>query len=670
MNLLKKLEDVVSENDIPAWTTGLAGSALATGSALGFLELGYRERLTMPEEAYLALVGGLGFFFVKGYFERSNLIRKFGIRESSEIPEKKLEWPWLPWDAFFLYPKISGPVTATALVVGKTVLDSPGNLFNLTERLDYYSTYFSTKLAQDPDTYLLTLAADLGLRSAFLGFGLYRAIDLLSRVGSSEALKKTKDRYRVVFSRGEERLRRSQEFFEKHPSKLTAFQHATECLMQDEVDTAAFYVKKVNDLPSKPYFSNSSVQESFLMGFGDLYKRWKKKREITIALTLVSMVQEFGEEAKAAEFMDEVAEGANSAEDYALLGWWAYEVMDLPGMSGDLWRESFLRMLDSSGYRKELLGEDLKGVNNVYRIGLPFIKEETILKEQDSGQTEYESGMLRFIEENLLRDDPGYTVPRAVSDFNYDGRSVLVTKYHSGKTLFEKVVERQAGLDDLIRITEFLSRLHSGIPVGMSRTGYVDLKSKMRSVVENPSLGMPEDLQYNTLRNSEFIADQLEDSGRVVSQDAHGGQWIFTPDYLLKVDHNDNGVESLFRDLAKRDVHPLMSSFLFEEDAFHPLQKETYEIYRSAGLTGRSENEFRRSHLQAMLLQALSFASAWSSPQQIYSRNLRSPVMEGAVENVMDAIRQDHTEHYNSHKRNYAELEEVFREQAATLQQK
>ena len=667
MNLFKKLEDIVIENGIPPWAVGTAGSALATASALGFLELGYRERLSMPEEIYLGLIAGSTFFLVNRHFGRKYSMKEFGIRGDSKIPRQKLKWPWLPWDSIFLHSKISGPATATALVLGKEVLDSPGNLFNLPESLETYSNYFNARLAQDAETYLLTLAADLAFRSTALGVGLHYALRTLSRVATSDALKKTKKRSKTLLSKGEERLKRSQEFFETYPSKLTAFQHADECLKQGDINSAAYYVKEVRNLPFEPVFANASSEDFFFMAFEDLYGRWKRKRELSLGLVLVSLVHEFGDKGKISELMNEVAENANSAEAYALLGWWADEVLGMHERSKDYWKASFLKMLNSPEHRKEMLGDDLKGINNVYRIGPDFIKEDAILKEQDPVQARYEGSMLKFVEENVLRDKR-HAVPKEMSCFDYDSKSVLVMTYHSGKTLFQKILGDEASFDDLVKITEYLADLHSGIPLDMSRIGNVDLKRKIKDAAQNPFFGMSEDLQDRLLKNSEFIIDGIKYSERVVSQDAHGGQWIFTPDYLVKVDHNDNGIDSLFRDLAKRDSHPLMKSLLFEEELFYPLQKETYDVYKTAGLGNENETDFRLSHLQTMLLQALSFSSAWSNEEQSHARNLRAPVLENAAENVMDALRQDHPEHYKNHKQEYKSVEEVFQEHASVLQ--
>ena len=665
MNPLKKLEQIILEKEIPAWAAGAAASLAATGIGRAFLEVGeYRERMTVPEPAYLTAVALLSFFFTNRRIGRKQAMKKFGIKGSSETEKIETRWPWKPWDAVFMHPKISGAAIGTGMIAGKGVFGSPQNLLRPAEALQNYAEYM--KIGMADETWIFAYAADKVFMSAVMSIGLTYAIDIFSRVATSQALKEGKSMYKVSLARGKNRMKHSKHFFEQNPSKMSAFFHAHECIKQGEINEGAKYIKKAKNEPFKIFYRNTTLEDYLFLMFEEYYNGWKRKKQIGTGLSLLYLVQEFGEKEKISPLVKEISETCTTPEDLALLGWWTGEVLEMREESEKLWKESLLKMLRSPQYKTDILAEDLQGISNVYRIGPAFIKEETILKEQSKEQADHEAKMIKFVQENIQGEKQ--QAPKEISRFDYGQNSVLVTAYQQGKTLLQKIAEGEATFENLIQITEYLADLHSQIPLEMSGKGPINLKQKIKQALENPQFEMPEELREQALRNAEFIMDSLKHSKKVVSQDAHGGQWIFTPEHLIKVDYNDNGTEPFYRDLSKRDTHPLMKELLFKQEMFDPLQKETHKIYETAGLSHETEKSFRLSHLQAMILQSLSFASAWSLREQEYSRNLRPAVLRNAAENVIDTIKQNHPGNYRQEKTRYDSLEQVLREQAYQLE--
>ena len=672
MNLLRRLEDAALKAKIPPWVMGIASIPLAVLPMYAMSRQGDRAFDGIPDWLTFSLAAGVTFLGSKTYFDRRKSLKDLGIELTNENPKKtEKKWYWNLWDSWLMHPKISGAAIGTTLALSRTVFHDVASIPDLEERLALISSEISRHSSEgNLNAFLLRSAGTSAALSGILSFLSYHGVRYLSWMASSEGAPRSFAELKALLSRGEKGIETCKEMLEKYPSRQTALNLANEEIKRHNLEDAVRHIKQASKLPKEPFYPNMSESDFLFLHVEGLHGDWKKNKKNAVkALALATYASNFGSREAAAGILRQTAEEEGSAETSAIMAWWAGEAIGMPEESEIHWRDAFVRMHASPSYASQQVGEEVRGVNNVYQMGPEFIREDTILKEQSRYQTDFESKMLRFIEEQVPKD-PSNSVPRELSRFSYENESarhVLVMAYTPGPNLFQKI-EADSGLEDALRVTEYLATLHRHIPPEMSSLGTVDLKEKMRKAAANPALGMPEKEQESALRHLEFMLDRLQGKGQVLAQDAHGGQWLFPKELLIKVDHNDSGIDTLFRDLAKRDAHPKMNRLLFNGSAsFHALQNETYRIYKDKGLAGKDEKDFRLLHLQAMLAQALSFASAWSAREMKHMHDLRTPALETAAGNVMEVLRSDHAREYASNRKNYQEIESAFRRQCEIL---
>ena len=671
MRVVSKLEDIVLKAGVPPWCVGVASVPITTFPIYAAMESGYGSMLSnVPNEPLLALAAGATFFGTKWHFESRKALYELGIRPGSKSSrEKSKKGYWKLWDSWLLHPKISGAAIGTSAFLGLGLFHDVSGFSDAAQRAGFVSEQMSSADA-------LSLLKTAGSFAAFSGVGsflCYQMIKYLSWVVSSEGAPRIAKILKAGLSKPAERIAYCRDFLEEYPSKAAAFNLAAEAFKQGDLDTAAYYVKRTPDLPSDAFLPNMAESDFVSLHVPRVHEKWRKsKKDLIPALDVATYANEFGNSKTADEVLRVTAKESDSAEVSAIIAWWVSEAFGRREEAAIHWKDAFVKMHSDKRYVSELAGEDVRGVNRVYQIGPEFIKEDVILKEQDSYHVGFEGSMLEFVENRVPRDSRN-VVPRKLADFSYydeETRHVLVMGYLPGPTLFQKVSEGTAGFDDLLSVTEYLSTLHKHVPVEMSGLGVVDLKGKMKRALSNPGLNLPEGLRRSTIRHLEFILSELQGSNLVFSQDAHGGQWLFPPDLLVKVDHNDNGVDTLFRDLAKRDVHPGMYDLLFRDGrvngTFYPLQCETYRMYQDKGLGVMDEGRFKLLHLQSMVVQALSFASAWSVSQMQHMARFREPVLD-AGDRVIDLIRRDHGVHYRYNRSSYDFLEDDIRRHREVL---
>ena len=666
MRVASRLEDIVLKAGVPSWVVGMAGVPVTTLPVYAAMREGYVSVLGgVPDEPLLALVAGVTFLGAKWHFDGKKALYELGIKPGSKPLEKKSKKGyWGLWDSWLLHPKVSGALIGTSAVLGLGLFRGVSGFSEAVERVGFVSERLASAEAG------LGLLKVAGASVAFSGvssFLCYQAIRYLSWMASSEGAPRVVKVLKGGLSKPDRRIDHCRGFLEEYPSKVAAFNLAKEAFKQGDLDVAARCVKKASRLPSDGFFPNMSESDFMLLHVPTVYEKWKKnKKDLVSALDVATYANEFGSSRVADEILRAAAKDAGSAEVSAIMAWWVGEAFGRREEAAAHWKSAFVKMHSDRRYASELAGEDVRGVNRVYRIDPEFIKEDAILKEQDFYQVGFEGRMLEFVERSVPRDSR-HVVPRKLADFSYydeGSRHVLVMGYLPGPTLFQKVSDGTAGFDDLVSVTDYLSTLHKCVPAEMSGLGVVDLKGKMKRALSNPDLGLPESLRLSTARHLEFVLSELQGAGLVLSQDAHGGQWLFPSGLVVKVDHNDSGVDTLFRDLAKRDVHPGVYDLLFKGErvnsVFYSLQSETYRMYQDKGLTSMDEGAFRLLHLQSMLVQSLSFASAWSAGQMRHMARFREQVL-GAGELVIDMIRRDHGSSYGYDKSSYDCLEDSLR---------
>ncbi len=301
-----------------------------------------------------------------------------------------------------------------------------------------------------------------------------------------------------------------------------------------------------------------------------------------------------------------------------------------------------------------------KGTHNTRRYGpTPLISNTFIFRETESqAETEFEkstNAMLR----SMLKHHHYYTVPKTVAEFAHrNGRTRydLVLLYLDGKSPSEMRQEGTLEHKHITAIIDYLSWIHKNVKTELSRKGKINFDSKLEHVINNPHLGLPEQLADRIKANIGFITEKQKDSPYVFAKDPHPAQWRFGKDYLAALDWEDMGATSMFVDSAKFYIHP---DIMFTEAMLDAVHGEAASLYRD-NLFG-NDSEFRERMLDAMLFQALSFASAWSFPEMSHMRGKRATVIAGTPV-AFELMRRNHPAHYFQNRLSYGRLEGGFKE--------
>lgn len=298
-----------------------------------------------------------------------------------------------------------------------------------------------------------------------------------------------------------------------------------------------------------------------------------------------------------------------------------------------------------------------QGVHNVRRYGpAPMIASTFVFKGADSyEQHEFEKRMIPRVRQILKSSS--YALPQVVAEFAHKNGGVkyeLVLRYLEGQSPSEM---QQAGTLEqkhILSIVDYLSWIHKNVEPESSGKGRINLDEKLEQIIHNPHLGLPEALADSIKASIGFITEKQKDSPYVFAKDPHPAQWRFGKDYLAALDWEDMGATSLFVDSAKLYMHP---DILFTEDSLDAVHGEASALYCDK-LFG-NDSEFRARMLDAMLFQALSFASAWSMPGMSHMRGKRAAALEG-TEKIFGMIKQNHGSHYGLNKPSYDALENDF----------
>ncbi len=298
-----------------------------------------------------------------------------------------------------------------------------------------------------------------------------------------------------------------------------------------------------------------------------------------------------------------------------------------------------------------------QGAHNVRRYGpAPMIASTFVFKGADSyEQHEFEKRTIQGVRQSLKSSF--YALPQVVAEFAHKNGGVkyeLVLRYLEGQSPSEMQQAGTLSSKHVLSIIDYLSWIHKSVKPELSRKGRINMDAKLEQIVNNRHLCLPELLADSIKANIVFIVEEQKDSPHVFAKDPHPAQWRFGRDYLAALDWEDMGATSLFIDSAKFYIHP---DILFTEDTLDAVHGEAAALYRD-GLFA-SDSAFRKRLLDAMLFQALSFASAWSFPEMSHMRAKRG-VAIGKTFPVFEMIRRSHGNHYGQNRLSYDALENDF----------
>ncbi len=299
-----------------------------------------------------------------------------------------------------------------------------------------------------------------------------------------------------------------------------------------------------------------------------------------------------------------------------------------------------------------------QGVHNVRRYGpTPIIANTFIFKQAESYDevkfAKYGNSLLR----RLLGDQSYRTVPRLIADFAHGNGSTgyeLAFLVLQGQSPVEMRHSGTLSHSQVVSIIEYLAWIHQNVSPETSRKGRVNLEGKLGQILENGHFALPAQIRERVKANISFIVEYQKESPYVFAKDPHPEQWRFGKDYLAALDWDDMGSTPLFIDSSKFYIHPRMPFGVDELDIFHGDAAVAYKKLFS------NDSEFRKRLLSAMILQALSFASAWSVPQMKHMRGKRAAALEGASQ-AFSMIRMNHPAHYSSNRLSYDGLESDFK---------
>ena len=355
--------------------------------------------------------------------------------------------------------------------------------------------------------------------------------------------------------------------------------------------------------------------------------------------------------------------------------------VEVPGIESDILAAMFLEVnRDPEAYhywnsaaasvfsdeRLKVYPVSEQGIHNTRRYGpTPIIAGTFVFKgSRDYGEMEFEKSALSYV--NSIADDPYFTVPQVIAEFTHRNGGVthdLVLRYLEGMSPSEMQRKEMLTQENLFSIITYLAWIHKNVPAAFSKKGPVDFYGKSRQILSNPDLGLPSRVRETIGTHIQSILSGQKQSPFVLGKDPHPAQWRFGKDYLAALDWEDVGATSMFVDGAKFYVHPDLA---IDTDVMDRLHGEAAKLYDSSDLF-KNDSDFRIRMLDAMIYQALSFISAWSSPGMEHVKGRRAGALASAGE-AFQMIKINHEQHYRSNRRDYDTLEDSFREARELLE--
>lgn len=648
MSVVGKLEEILLKTRLPARVIAAASAAAVAAPAYAIGAYAENVPFDLPPWTFAATIAFSTYCFLSPRLSTTiTLQRELGIRIndarkkiSSRRPKKA--WQSL-WDSWLLHPKASAAVIATGAVAARSgFLD-----------LQKFREVFSVEGYAQPQAALHVLApaviyaAEIGLFS----FLFYHAVRYLSWFVSTESASLSIDMIRANFAKRDINGK-LEGLVRKYPSRTMCLDVAVEAFRGHDIELAAKYVLRAAELPDVNPFPNVKLEDFVRTHVSTVYGHWRKsRRDIVMGLELATYVKEFGSSSLSDSIVRQAADANGSAEANALAAWWTQKVFGRKDAARHYWAESTMRLHAGNGYKIELVGE---GVNEVYQMGLPFMKALVINKMQDRVATEFESGMIGFVDR--IQKNPRYIVAEELAVVPLDdSKYVLVLAFLKGDTMLDLTRNGVLTAEQLFMVTDYLALLHAEIPTGMSKIGEVGIKEKAEREIRNPHLGLAPEFQESLLHHVEFMLEE-ETGPLVFHQDAHRAQFLYSGENVAKLDYGDKGLSTIYRDLAKLHLHP---DIPLDTENFQEIQRQTFRIFLDRKLA-TGEEVFMRRHLQYMLLQGLAFyPSAWSSPGMRHMKAQRGQAVAASAK-VFDILRQDHWQHYRSNRAAYAALQDDF----------
>lgn len=650
MCMSKTLDDIIAKIRLPPRVAGLVSLPLTFSSfyfATNFLPSSpFRGTWAAPVISTLASIGISE--IITTHFNEKKALRELGIEErglkkfdevASSQPEKERNLAWRVSDFFLTHPKLSG-IGIGAVVTAYRLIRS--------DIVGIASSYAATgKLGR----FLLVESLYQASVMAFLSYVSYFGVKYLSNMASSYDASTFFKLFPALFADNKTKIKVLSEQIRKKPSRFLRLSLATLLMKENKLDVACEQAKEALSAPNQPFLATQRFSETVKTAIGANYPKFRKNAsDLPSAIFLAWCCNELGHPEAADDVLRQMARAANSAEASALSALWLSEAFGRKEAAKAYWMDSALRLVSDDSAIVLPVGE---GVNHVYRIGGEFMRSVLIFKEQPLSAREDERRVLAYVAS--LPKEAKYTQPNEVAAFTYQKgspRHALVLQYVDGKTLLEKAREGAVSYGDLLAVIDYASFLYRNLPLSLSQSGKIYLKSKLESIVDNPSLGLEADLRERIKRHAEFIADDLTGYD-IIALDPHAGNWHFGEDgRTSKLDYSA-AKDSLFRDLSKLFAHPELQ---IKDDDTCSLQGEAFERCSRDCFMPLGESDFRRLHLEGMLFQALSFASAWSVPEMSHMRGKREAVLAGASQ----AFKLLRSNHYGNNKLSYGALESDF----------
>ncbi len=652
MGVRKTLEDIIDRVTIHPKAVGLASAPVTFFSVYALLNSSVssvRGTLLAPTLSVLASLAS--YYKITDYFNQRKVRNELGIEEReferldenvvSAVPEKKGNLVQRVWNSFLLHPK------SYAVALGVAFTTYTGVKVGI---LHYALEHIANGTF---GRFLLNATAYNAGFLAISSYISYLALRCLQPVASTYDAPTFFRLFPALFASNKIKIRLLSEQIKKKPSRFLKLTLAHNLLKQNEIDAACQQLKETLSAPNEPFFKTRKLSHTVKSVFAETYQAFaKKETDIQAGISLAWILNDIGHHETADNVLCRLTKAANSAEASALAAMWL-DAFGRKESAEGYWQDSALRLVSDDSAVVLPVGE---GVNHVYRIGGKFMRDLIIIKEQPLSAMEDERRVLAYAAS--IPKETKYTQPDELAAFTYQkgsAKHALVLRLMTGKTLLEKARDGTASYDDLLTVTDYASLLHRNLPLSLSSAGKVNLKHKLEAIVSNPYFGIGEDLQKSIMRNAEFMAEDLN-GYEVISLDNHAGNWHFGEDKRTSKLDFTSAKDSLFRDLAKLFAHPELP---IKDDHVCSLQREAFNRYAGTSFMPVGENDFRKLHLQGILFQELSFASAWSVPEMSHMRAKRGSVIEGAFP-IFGMIKQNHSAHYSLNKSSYDALKNDF----------